>query len=152
MDRYINANIFRKSLIDRQITDCFFNHERRDEIGIIIDLLDKQPTADVVESKQIEQIKWERDTAIKQLESYGVGFGEKADVVRVKHGEWELKSEIHTWFDDVDEEFYVECPFCHRTEWIPFEFEEEKMLEYARKHFPYCHCGAKMDGERSSTE
>lgn len=75
-----------------------------------------------------------------------------ADAVEVKHGEWELKSEIHTWFEEVDEEFYVECPFCHRTEWIPIEFEEEKMLEYARKHFPYCHCGAKMDGERSSNE
>lgn len=95
----------------------------------------------------VEQIKWERDKAIKQLESYGVGFGEQADVAKVKHGEWELKSEIHTLFEDVDEEFYVECPFCHRTEWIPFEFEEEKMLEYVRKHFPYCHCGAKMDGK-----
>lgn len=74
-------------------------------------------------------------------------FSDKADVVEVKHGEWKLKSKIHMLFDDVDEEFYVECPFCGRTEWIPFEFEEEKMLEYAIKHFPYCHCGVRMDGK-----
>ena len=69
-----------------------------------------------------------------------------ADVVEVKHGEWELKSEIHHFFDDVDEEFYVECSLCKRTFYVPFELEEEKMLEYARKNYPYCNCGAKMDG------
>lgn len=69
-----------------------------------------------------------------------------ADVMEVKHGAWELKSEIHKMLDDVDEEFYVECPFCHRVNWIPFEFEEEKMLRYAKEKYPYCNCGAKMDG------
>ena len=66
----------------------------------------------------------------------------------VKHGEWEIKSEIHRMFDDVDEEFYVECPLCHRVEYIPFEFDDRKMLEYAKEHYPYCHCGAKMDGKQ----
>ena len=70
-----------------------------------------------------------------------------ADVVEVKCSNWELKSRVYKMLDDVDEEFYVECPFCHRTEYVPFELEEEKMLEYARKHYPYCHCGAKMDGK-----
>ena len=41
------------------------------------------PTADVVSKSLYDQIKWERDTAISQLESYGVGLGEKADVVEV---------------------------------------------------------------------
>lgn len=75
-----------------------------------------------------------------------------ADVVEVRHGEWLLKSDIYKMLDDVDEEFYVECPFCHRTEYVPFEFEEEKMLEYAKTEYPYCHCGAKMDGERRAEE
>lgn len=66
------------------------------------------------------------------------------NVVGAKRGEWQLKSQTHKMFDDVDEEFYVECPFCHRTEYVPFEFEKEKMLEYARENYPYCHCGAKM--------
>lgn len=68
------------------------------------------------------------------------------DVEEVKHGEWELKSEIYKMLDDVDEEFYVECPLCHRTEYVPFELDDRKMLKYAKEHYPYCHCGAKMDG------
>lgn len=70
-----------------------------------------------------------------------------ADVAEVKHGAWKLESEIHKMLDDVDEEFYVKCPFCNRTEWVGFDFEPEKMLEWARKEYPYCHCGAKMDGK-----
>ena len=70
-----------------------------------------------------------------------------ADVVEVKCSNWELKSRVYKMLDDVDEELYVECPLCHRTEYVPFELEEEEMLEYARKHYPYCHCGAKMDGK-----
>lgn len=69
-----------------------------------------------------------------------------ADVEEVRHGEWAIKSEIHQMFDDVDEEFYVECPLCKRTYYVPFELEEKKMLEYAKKNYPYCNCGAKMDG------
>ena len=74
-----------------------------------------------------------------------------ADVEEVKHGEWELKSETRRFFEEIDEEFYVECPFCHRVYYVPFEFEDEKMLEYAKKNYPYCNCGAKMDGERRDT-
>ena len=71
-----------------------------------------------------------------------------ADVEEVKHGEWELKSEIRRFLEEVDEDFYVECPFCHRVYYVPFEFEDEKMLEYAKKNYPYCNCGAKMDGRK----
>lgn len=69
-----------------------------------------------------------------------------ADVEEVRRGEWKLKSEIRQLLDDVDEKFYVECPICHRIEWIPYILTEGKMLEYANEHYPYCHCGAKMDG------
>ena len=71
-----------------------------------------------------------------------------AHVVEVKHGQWELKSEIRRFLEEVDEDFYVECPFCHRVYYVPFEFEDEKMLEYAKKNYPYCNCGAKMDGQK----
>ena len=30
-----------------------------------------------------EQVRWERDIAIEQLESYGISLGEKADAVKV---------------------------------------------------------------------
>ncbi len=68
-----------------------------------------------------------------------------ADVAEVRHGEWKLKSETNQLFDDVDEEFYVECPLCHRIYYVPFELDDRKMLEYAKQRFPYCNCGAKMD-------
>ena len=74
-------------------------------------------------------------------------FKNKADYIEVKHEKWELKSQIYKTFDDVDEEFYVECPLCKRTFYVPFECTEEKMLKYAKENYPYCNCGAKMDIE-----
>jgi hypothetical protein len=67
-----------------------------------------------------------------------------ADVAPVVHGEWKIKSEIHLLLDDVDEEIYVECPYCQRTFWVNYEFEDEKIIKYAREHYPYCNCGAKI--------
>lgn len=69
------------------------------------------------------------------------------DAVEVVHGAWKLKSEIRKMFDDVDEKFYVECPLCGRTFWGPFEVDEGKMISYAKEKYPYCNCGAKMDGK-----
>ena len=48
-----------------------------------ITILDEQPTVDAVPVKVIEQFKWERDTAIQQLEEHGIPFCGKADVVAV---------------------------------------------------------------------
>lgn len=50
--------------------------------------IDKEPAADVVPKGLYEQIKQERDVALAQLEEYGVSLGEKADVVKVRHGRW----------------------------------------------------------------
>jgi hypothetical protein len=75
-----------------------------------------------------------------------------ADVVEVVHGEWIIKSEIHKMFDDVDEEMYVECPFCKRTYYVPQTYDEEEIIAYAREQYPFCNCGAKMDGERKEQE
>ncbi len=72
-----------------------------------------------------------------------------ADVVEVRHGEWEIKSRLYRMIDDFDEEIYVECPFCKRTFYVSYEFDDEKIIAYARENYPYCHCGAKMDGERN---
>ena len=71
-----------------------------------------------------------------------------ADVVEVRHGEWDIKSRLYRMIDDYDEEIYVECPFCKRTFYVPYELDDEKTIAYARENYPYCHCGAKMDGER----
>lgn len=45
--------------------------------------IDEAPTVDAVPVKSIEQLKWERDTAIEQLEEHGIPFCGKADVVAV---------------------------------------------------------------------
>lgn len=45
--------------------------------------IEKQPTMDAVPVKVVEQFKWERDTAIQQLEEHGIPFCGKADVVAV---------------------------------------------------------------------
>ena len=41
------------------------------------------PAADVVSREVLEQVKWERDVAMQQLEEHGIPFGGKADVVAV---------------------------------------------------------------------
>ena len=85
------------------------------------------------------------DEAVERVEDTAPA----ADVVEVKHGEWEIKSESIRLIDDYDEEIYIECPFCGRRYYnVSYEFDDAKILEYARKYYPYCNCGAKMDGER----
>lgn len=44
--RLIDADAFRKILVDRQITTQFFHLAERNEIGCIIDILDYTPTID----------------------------------------------------------------------------------------------------------
>ena len=63
-----------------------------------------------------------------------------------KEGEWKIKSEIYKLIDDVDEELFVECSICQRRFNVPYEFDDEKIFKYAREHYPYCNCGAKMKG------
>lgn len=84
-----------------------------------------------------------------------------ANVEEIVRGEWILNCISQKLLEDYDEEYdvecslchydeeyYVECSLCHRTEFVPFELEEEKMLDYAKRHFPFCHCGADMRGEQ----
>lgn len=106
--------------------------------------------------EQQELLKWKRyhqfnkdeKEEYDRLESYRdkIKALPSVEIDEIQHGEWELKSEMHYFFDDVDEEFYVECPFCNRTFYVPCELMEADMLRYAREHYPYCHCGARMDG------
>ena len=40
------------------------------------------PTVDAVSMGVHEQVRWERDIAISQLESYGISLGEKTNVAK----------------------------------------------------------------------
>lgn len=86
--------------------------------------------ADTVSKGVFDQVKWERDTALKTLEEHGIGFGEKVD--RPK-GQWmfeEQKSQNHI------EKIYT-CSACRN-----FEAWGETEL------YNYCpNCGAKMLGK-----
>lgn len=102
------------------------NEDFDNGVKYVLEKLDALPTADVVSQEAIEQLKWERDTAIKQLQSYGVGFGENKELTEVKHGEWETT--------DTPLGRCCVCTVCGSC----------PTMEY--NYCPYC--GAKMDGER----
>lgn len=74
-----------------------------------------------------EQAVWERNTAIEQLESYGVGLGEDADVAPVVHA-------ITT--DEWWEEIYCKWKTCGNC-----KGENVFAAEYCNW------CGARLDGE-----
>lgn len=85
------------------------------------------PTADVVSQEVYEQLKWERDTAIKQLQSYGVGLGENKELAEVKHSKW-----VYVRWDE------FKCLECG-------QLSDSKPYKGKEKYCP--ECGAKMDGE-----
>lgn len=108
--------------------------------ALVNTLIEKQPAADVVSVGVLQQVMWERDIAISQLESYGVGFAEKADVVKVRHGKW-LRTDAYP--------HRVYCSVCHKT----YVTNEEVIRGRSWEYPAYCteaewcpHCGAKMDG------
>lgn len=97
-------------------------------------VIDEAPTVDAVPRCVVDQIRWERDVAIKQLEEHGIPFcGVAPDVIKVvrckdcKHrGDYPCplyQEELVEWDDDG----YSECDlvqhdkttdngFCHMGE------------------------------------
>lgn len=68
-----------------------------------------------------------------------------ADVVEVRRGEWKL---IETeGFCDGGYYSRFCCPLCFREIGVCHDYEKDA-YNYAKTMYPYCHCGAKMDGER----
>jgi hypothetical protein len=98
---------------------------------LIYEAIKQAPTADVVSREVFEQVKWERDTALQTLEEHGIGLGQKTDVVKVKHGEWLLRSFLPTSTQKYPYKFLI-CSQC---------------CNVSKKYTKHCpHCGAKMDG------
>lgn len=63
----------------------YFRHECRKAkyYDMMEYALNHIPTTEAVPTGAYIQVRWERDVAIEQLNSYGVSFGEKADCVKV---------------------------------------------------------------------
>ena len=81
--------------------DCQDEEECEDCIhGLAIEALKKQSI--------YEQIKWERDVAIEQLESIGIGLGRKMDDVK-EALEKQIPKKVVNIDDFTD---YAECPSC----------------------------------------
>ena len=60
-----------------------------------------------------------------------------ADVEEVRHGNWIHSVKV---LDEKHSYHRFKCSLCGRVTARPFETDIEDL--------PYCHCGAKMDGER----
>ena len=118
--------IYADDLLNEMEAGCIPIHEKGisgvlgDE-SCIKDYIDNAPTVEA----PCEQIKWERDTAIKQLESYGVKFCENAEVEKVVHARWEINCDGY-------------YPYCSRCKSEP---QGHIMTDYCPN------CGAKMDLE-----
>lgn len=98
--------------------------------GKFIEMINEQEAADVVSRGVLEQVMWERDLAISQLEEIGKGFGEKMDdVVKVRHGRW---IENETSYADHPTKQTCNCSICGRASTRP-------LGDWCRW------CGAKMD-------
>ena len=93
----------------------------KDTRGAAQSLIDAQPTVEAVPKSYAEQIRWERDVAVGQLNEIGCQFGQKMDEVKEKLEtlQWTLCSELlPDGCDDAElevlvytEEKYIEAEF-----------------------------------------
>lgn len=67
----------------------------------------------------------------------------------IVHARWKIGCDTHVdYYGEVDEEFFIECPLCGRREYDINSFKAMSgNYEETTKGYPYCHCGARMDGD-----
>ena len=82
----------------------------------------------------VDQIRWERDTALSQLKEIGKGLGEKMDDAKLKKGHWEVRKRQRTYTGTP----YIKyrCSVC--GEWVD-QYENSAFCPF---------CGADMRGEQ----
>lgn len=137
MAEYIDKEELRSKLIEiveNMCTDFV--------ISAINKCIDNVPCVNVVPMKALEQIKWERDIAIKQLkDDYNVGFCEKKnpDLVTMKHGKWVWNPHGMDWGLGA-----WQCSKCHNRNYnLPMDNKINPLEFSGSKYCP--ECGAKMD-------
>lgn len=108
----------------------------------VIPDIDNAPTVDAVSRGVHDQVRWERDVAIEQLESYGISLGEKADVVKVVR----CKDCKHRGDEGA-------CPMYHVEE---LEWDDDGYMEvdYVPHDYTtddgFCDRGERKDNERKA--
>ena len=105
-------------------------------------VIDEAPTVDAVPRGVVDQIRWERDVAIKQLEEHGIPFcGIAPDVVKVVRCK-----DCKYWEQDG-------CPM-YREELIDWEedgYRESELVVYNLAHDNgFCDSGERKDNERKA--
>lgn len=103
MSRYIDADDFAERMLKQWNTA---DEEKKLEIvsviaNIVTPILVSIPTANVVSKDLFEQIKWERDIAIGQLEDLGIAFAEKVDGVYLTREEYKELFEYRLMYEDL---------------------------------------------------
>ena len=126
--RLIDANALRERKFTTPL-QSFFSMGWNDAIDAV---MQKAPTVDAVSRCVHDQVRWERDVAMKQLEEHGISFGGIApDVVKV-----------------------VRCKDC--THWYDREgvclkiYSDGTVSPYAwqdRKEDDFCSYGERREGE-----
>lgn len=131
--RLIDANVLQRKLDELRAEP---NYQHEDEywgVGVCMagSIVDDMPTVDAVSGGVHDQVRWERDVAIQQLEEHGIPFGGIApDVVKVVHGRWGKSVVAQT---DTSTLYDYTCSICSIV---------------TNRESNYCpYCGAKMDGD-----
>lgn len=115
--------------------------KNRKQTVAVLTILDLASKGELFSKEVLDQVTWERDIAISQLESIGKSLGEKMDNVKV--------ITTATWKEK--RHGYLECSNCH--------FETNKLDKHGYpigqdiKHNKpkYCpHCGASMLNKEES--
>ena len=106
---------------------------------ILMEIVENEPTLEVVPKALYDQIKFERDTAISQLESYGIQLGEKVTVKPVQY------CHNNSEYNEVDGFVCSECGL-HLEDWNRYVYDEDSDDTYMQEYeFKYCpECGTKV--------
>lgn len=141
MARLIDAN----ALLEKVQFRLPIDNQNAEVIAGCVDitrrLIENSPTVDAVSRGVHDQVRWERDVAFEQLESYGVSFGEKAEVAKVVHGRWE---------DEYGGKYAnprYRCSVCKGK--ALYKMEQDVLLSWheVQALTPICpYCMAKLDG------
>ena len=75
--------IIRKALM-KYMRDYKWEFALNSDFSKAIEMVDVQPTVEAVPKSYADQIRWERDIAIEQLNEIGCQFGQKMDEVKKK--------------------------------------------------------------------
>lgn len=102
--------------------------------------IDNAPTVDAVPRGVVDQIRWERDVAIKQLEEHGIPFcGIAPDVVKVVRCK-----------DCKNRGEAVICPMCWE-ETIEWDDDGYTEIDFVTHDYTtdngFCHMGERREGE-----